>query len=117
MGLIMAHGVAAHSHFGDAAAARLQRAMEQAILQCNAEGITNTEENSPLIARRMRLAHQTELLAITREEHARAAQTAQEEYQRGTFERARIHQEHIATMDAAFQEEVSSIEATIEEAR
>lgn len=114
MPIVTAHAVAANSHFGDAAARRLQQAMERAILECNAEGISNEEVNSPIIARRMRLAHQRELLLITKEEHEKQMLECALTYAQRLHELTRAHQEHVANMEAVFRAEVQSIEESID---
>lgn len=113
--IVMAHGVAAHSQFGGDAAARLQKAMEQAILACNAEGITNSEENSVVIGRRMRLAHQTELLAIMREEHEKAVVAAHLEHRTKLADLEREYSTRIADLESVHSRQVADVEASIAE--
>lgn len=55
---------------GRAVADRIQRAMSDAILAANAEGISTSEENSPVIRERMMAARQKALDEIREESEA-----------------------------------------------
>jgi len=114
MGIVTAHGVAAHSQI-DGATARLQRAMEAAILQCNAEGITNTDAHAGIIRARMHRAHQQELIAIKREDYARQVEATIQTYQQRRMELDQAHHEHLEQMALAHTTEMTQLEAELVE--
>jgi hypothetical protein len=113
--IVTAHGVSAHSHVGGEASRRLQQAMEQAIAACNADGISNEEHDAPIIRRAMRVAHQRELLAITKEEHLTQMRESSRVYSQRLAELTRAHQAHLTHVEAAYRTEVARIEASIAE--
>lgn len=113
MGIVTSHAVAAISHYGLDASQRLEKAMQDAILRCNQDGISNSEENSDTIRRCMREAHQRELLVITKEENQKQMADAELIYQARMAELTRAHREHLENAAKAFQDEIRSIEATL----
>lgn len=119
MPIVTAHAIAAHVDvsYGPDASARLQRAMEQAILQCNQEGIANNEENAPLIKERIRRAQQMTMASLAQEAHQKAVDDAVIAYRERAMELERAHREHLATMALAFQAEMATIQATIDEVK
>jgi len=62
--VVTAVGVSVNTPHGDEINARLSKAMSDAVLQCNQEGISTSEENSAIIRDRMRAAYEQELAAI-----------------------------------------------------
>lgn len=113
MGVVTSHAVAAHSQYGGDASKRLQDVMEAAILQANQEGISNAEENSPVIRQRIREAYHKELAQIAKEEHAKKVIEAHETYRMRRDELDRAHDEHLTNMAKAHYEEITSIHASV----
>lgn len=67
--VVMAVGMAAISrNRGRKYSQRLERAMANAVLQCNAEGISTEEKNTPIIRARMQAAKEREKEIIFIEE-------------------------------------------------
>jgi hypothetical protein len=112
-GVVSSHGVLAMSQYGVAASQRLEKVMQDAILQANQEGISNAEENSDVIRRRMHVAHQRELLVIMEEEHVRQMTEAQMTFEIRAAELTRAHLEHLANAKAAHQRQVEEIQAEL----
>jgi hypothetical protein len=63
-------GISVNTLHGEAVNARLQKAMSDAVLACNAEGISTDEANSEVIRKRMTEAHDAELAKIFAEQNA-----------------------------------------------
>lgn len=115
MGIVTAHGVSVQSQYGRSAAERLEKAMQDAILQANAEGISNEHENSDVIRKRMKQAHQRELLTITREEFEKQVVEAEQTYQLRRAALTNAHQEHIDSLKTAFASEIAAVQAELED--
>lgn len=61
---VTAVGISVNTAAGAEVNARLEAAMSQAVLNCNAEGISTCEENSAVIKARIQTAFDNELAAI-----------------------------------------------------
>lgn len=113
MPVVTAHALAAHSVFGAAASRRLQKAMEDAVLKANQEGISNSEEDAGVMRRRIRNAHQKELLLITQEEHDRLMAEMRADHEAKLSNLVRSHEERLIHVERAHADEIESIKATI----
>jgi len=72
--VVSAVGVASTSpRWGNNVAKRIEKAMSDAVLECNQEGISTEEKNSAIIRERMQAARQRVLDEIKSEREAREA--------------------------------------------
>jgi hypothetical protein len=114
--IVVAHGAMSQSQYGVTAERRLQKAMEDAVLQCNAEGIANAHENSDVIRRRMHQAHDRELIVITKETYDAQVTHLNEVHKLRREELDRLHEESLAQAALGLREELAAIEARIRDA-
>lgn len=68
--IVTAVGISVNHIAGPEVSARLEKAMSDAVLECNAEGISTSEENSQIIRERMAAAHDRVLAEIAAENEA-----------------------------------------------
>lgn len=114
MPVVSAHGVAVHSEI-PGAARRLEAVMQQAILQANAEGISNEEKDAPIIRRRMRMAFIAEQLKILREQFEQANTNANHEFEQKLRELNRTHNQHRDNLYAAWREQTDTLKLELAE--
>lgn len=62
--IVTAVGISVNTLHGEDANRRLEQAMADEILKCNAEGISTSDENAAAIRLRMRAAYERELAKI-----------------------------------------------------
>lgn len=117
MAVVTGHAIAAQSQYDlivPGASIRLQKAMEEAVLTANREGIANEEQNSPIIKRRMMLAHQKELRAIMVEAHVKQRQEALWALEARVSELLAQHMALVVGAEQAHVQELAALDTDIE---
>lgn len=114
--VVSSHAVAVHAHSssGIDVSARIQQAMENAIHTANREGISNSEQDAPVMRARMQRAQRLEMIAITKENYAWQVVESSKTHQSRLAELQRAHTEHLSALETAYQAELQSLEQALE---
>lgn len=93
MPVVSAHGIAVHSEI-PGATARLEKVMQNAILQANAAGISNEEKDALVMRRRMRIAYLQEYMVIVREQFEQQREALHREFEEKIRALRHAHDQH-----------------------